>query len=95
MHLEEILNYAPLVMAIMVCFNAIMVGLYAACGKLISQSQENPGNLYLMSFATGARAVMKLLDVLGYHPVRPEVIKQVSKNKKDIKVLKKKVAQNG
>jgi hypothetical protein len=38
---------------------------------------------------------MKLLDVLGYHPVRPEVIKQVSKNKKDIKVLKKKVAQNG
>lgn len=92
MQLHDVMDAAPAILAIYVTGGAILSGLYAAFSKLLDSSLNYPSNKYLSKLGALSKGVLKVLDIIGYHPPRQDVKRAIEKNEKDISDIKD---QNG
>jgi hypothetical protein len=82
------LEAAPLVITAMIAFNALMYGLYSTLQKFCEQALKYPMNRYLISGSVIACKVMRVLEMVGFSPVKPEVKQAIKQTKKDIAKIK-------
>ena len=92
---SEILSYAPVVVGIIVGFNAFMAGLYAFFSKLYTQSLDFPSNKYLLVGSSIAKRGMEVLQMIGFAPMKPVVRQELKRQAKQINLIQKKVRNNG
>ena len=73
MQLHEILDYAPIVVAVIVFFNVILAGVYDTFSRLYTKAQDPKYvlNKYIQSAGRLSLIVLKFLEIFGFSPVRP------------------------